>query len=66
MIEDALKKVKIETMVDIFLGSGTSAEVATALGIKWIGFDINKTFENDIKKRIELGGRHRAGMATTL
>jgi DNA modification methylase len=40
------------SVLDPFLGSGTTAEVAIELGIKWIGYEIEETYSIDINKRI--------------
>lgn len=42
-----------KTVIDPFLGSGTTAEVCTKLGIPWIGFEIKKEYSQDIDKRIK-------------
>ncbi len=32
--------------------TGTTAEVCTKLGIKWLGYEINKEYRKDIEKRL--------------
>jgi adenine-specific DNA-methyltransferase len=44
---------KNDTVVDIFLGSGTTGKVAVDLNRKFIGIDLDKTYCNIAKKRIE-------------
>ena len=46
---------KIEIVLDCFMGSGTTASACESLGINYIGFEKNKEYINDIKKRIKLG-----------
>ncbi len=55
VVRDSRWKIDVKTIMDPFLGSGTTAQVASHLGLKWIGFEINKQYENDIRKRIALG-----------
>lgn len=52
---DILKRTKPESVLDPFLGSGTTAHTCEALGIKWLGFEIEQRYSIDINKRIELG-----------
>jgi len=47
-----LKKLKPESVIDPFIGSGTTAEVCTKLGIKWLGYEINEVYSQDINKRL--------------
>lgn len=42
LVIDFLKKRKIKTVVDPFVGSGTVVAVANAMGLKAIGIDIDK------------------------
>jgi len=42
-----------DTILDPFVGSGTSAFVSDRLGRNFIGIDIDSQYMNDIKKRIE-------------
>jgi DNA modification methylase len=41
-----------ESVIDPFLGSGTTAEVCTKLGIPWIGYELNEVYSQDINKRL--------------
>jgi len=51
--EDLIKRLQPKTIIDPFLGSGTTAEVCTKLGIPWIGYEINKIYSVDIDKRLK-------------
>lgn len=42
-----------DTVIDPFLGSGTTAEVCEDLGIKWLGFEIKEEYKQDINRRID-------------
>jgi len=46
-----------ETVLDPFLGSGTTTKVAAYLSRKSIGYEINKTYLPVIKKKIGVEGR---------
>ena len=37
-----LESVKPKNVIDPFIGSGTTAEVCTKLGIPWVGYEINE------------------------
>ncbi len=52
-------KLKPKSVIDPFIGSGTTAEVCEELGIKWLGFEIMDEYIPDIKKRINLGIQRR-------
>ena len=43
------------SVIDPYLGSGTTAEVCESLGIHWIGYEIMKEYAPDIEKRIARG-----------
>lgn len=43
---------KGETVLDPFLGSGTTAVVADRLGRRWIGIELNKTYVSLAKRRL--------------
>ncbi len=45
--------VKPTSVLDPFLGSGTTAEVCTKLGIPWLGYEINKVYSQDINMRLK-------------
>jgi DNA modification methylase len=46
---------KPKTILDPFLGSGTTAEVCESLGIPWLGFEIMEEYAPGIEKRIKRG-----------
>ena len=48
-----LFQLKPKSVLDIFMGSGTAAAAATKLGIKWLGYEINKIYSQDIEKRLK-------------
>ena len=48
-----IKNLKPKSVIDPFLGSGTTAEVCTKLGIKWLGYEINEVYSQDINKRLK-------------
>jgi len=50
--EDLITQLKPISVIDPFLGSGTTAEVCTKLGIKWLGYEINEVYSQDINKRL--------------
>jgi len=41
-----------DLVLDPFMGSGTTAEVAEKLGRKWLGFELNRTYKELIEERI--------------
>ena len=43
-----------DSILDPFMGSGTSAIASIELGRKWVGFEISEEYVDSIKKRIEL------------
>ena len=43
------------TVLDIFLGSGTTAQLAQRLGMNWIGIDLD--LRNDALQRERIGGQ---------
>lgn len=43
------------SVLDPFLGSGTTAEVCEELGIPWLGFELMEEYSPDIEKRIKRG-----------
>ena len=45
-------KHPITSILDCFLGSGCTCEAAEFLGIKWLGFEIDETYKEDIVKRM--------------
>lgn len=46
---------KPTSVIDPFLGSGTTAEVCEELGIPWVGYEKDPVYSSDIKLRIEKG-----------
>ena len=50
--EYILKKLKPKSVLDCFMGSGTTAEVCTKFGIKWVGYELNPIYKQDIDKRL--------------
>lgn len=52
---DILSDLRPKTVVDPFLGSGTTAQACTQLEIKWLGYEIASKYEPDIQKRIRRG-----------
>ena len=52
--------IKPRSVIDPFLGSGTTAEVCESLGIPWLGFEIMADYAPDIQKRIDRGIKRHA------
>jgi len=50
-----MDRLKPSSVLDPFLGSGTTAEVCEELGIPWLGYEIMGDYEEDIRKRIKSG-----------
>ena len=57
-----IKELKPISVLDPFLGSGTTAEVCEGLGIPWLGYELNididgnpADYDKDIEKRIQRG-----------
>ena len=48
-----IEEYQPKSVLDIFLGSGTTAEICEKMGIPWLGYDIG--YESDIEKRIQKG-----------
>ncbi len=57
LVYEIFRQLKPKSVLDPFLGSGTTAEICESLGIKWLGYEIdeNGVYSNIIKKRIEIG-----------
>ncbi len=55
VLESIINEVNPSSVLDPFMGSGGVAEVCEARGIKWLGFEINKAYTNDVRKRIKKG-----------
>ena len=49
---DLISQLKPKSVIDPFMGSGTTAEVCTKLGIPWIGYEMNKSYKQDIDARL--------------
>ena len=45
--------IKPKSIIDPFMGSGTTAAVCTKLGIPWIGYEINEIYSQDINRRLK-------------
>lgn len=52
---DIINRARPYSVLDPFLGSGTTSQVCEAKGIPWIGFEVVNEYHVDIDKRIELG-----------
>jgi hypothetical protein len=52
-----LKRLYPASVIDPFMGSGTTAEVCEELGINYLGFEIMEEYSVDIEKRIQRGIR---------
>ena len=50
-----IKKLAPESVIDPFLGSGTTAQACEELGIPYLGFEIVDEYAADIEKRGNLG-----------
>ena len=48
-------KLKPISVIDPFLGSGTTSEICEHLGIPWLGYEIMEEYAPDIEKRIKRG-----------
>ena len=48
-----LVSVNATSVIDPFIGSGTTAEVCTKLGIPWLGYEIKEIYSQDINKRLK-------------
>jgi site-specific DNA-methyltransferase (adenine-specific) len=56
---DIIERARPRSVLDPFLGSGTTAQVCTFLGIPWLGFEIVGDYKIDIDRRIEIGKEMR-------
>jgi hypothetical protein len=50
-----IAKFRPTSILDPFLGSGTTAQCCEEMGIPWLGFEIMEEYAPDIEKRIQLG-----------
>lgn len=55
IIERAKEFLDIRSVIDPFLGSGTTAEVCEWLNLRWLGLEVKEDYAVDIDRRIELG-----------
>jgi len=55
-----LEAVRPESVLDCFIGSGRSALVCEALGIRWLGFEKEQKYIPDIEHHIKLGIKEHA------
>jgi DNA modification methylase len=53
--EMIIKSQNPTSVLDPFLGSGTTAEVCESLKIPWLGYEIMEAYKPDIEKRIKRG-----------
>ena len=54
-----ITELKPVSVIDPFLGSGTTAEVCEYLGIRWLGFEKEERYAPDIEKRVKNGQKKR-------
>jgi DNA modification methylase len=50
-----ISDTKAESILDVFMGSGTTACSSIMLGKKWLGYEIMEAYKPDIEKRIKRG-----------
>lgn len=50
-----IERLKPKTVLDPFIGSGTTGEVCEELGIKWVGLEKESKYKPDIERRINNG-----------
>ena len=53
LIQKILKELHSKSVIDPFMGSGTTAEACNKLGIPWLGYEINEVYSQDINKRLK-------------
>ena len=63
VLQSIFSQLKPPSVIDPFLGSGTTGQVCESLGIKWLGFEINEIYIPDIEKRINIGISDKSGKA---
>ncbi len=51
--ETLISQLNPSSVIDPFMGSGTTAEVCTKLDIPWIGYEINEVYSHDINLRLK-------------
>ena len=52
---EIIRQMKPSSMLDPFLGSGTTAEVCEESGVRWLGFEIKEEYAPDITMRANAG-----------
>ena len=52
LVSKILERQKPKTIIDPFMGSGTTAHSCIQLGIKYVGYELEKEYKKDIDKRI--------------
>lgn len=60
LYKDLIKDAKPISILDPFLGSGTTAQCCEEMGIPWLGYEIMEEYAPDIEKRIQLGIKSHA------
>ena len=61
--EDLIKRLKPKSVIDPFIGSGTTAEVCKKLNIPWIGYEINEAYSHDINIRLNKINLTKSGVS---
>ena len=51
LIKDILLATRPDSVIDPFMGSGTTGYASNILGIKWMGYEINKEYKKQNEKR---------------
>lgn len=52
---EILEQINPSSVLDVFLGSGTTAQVCEEMGIPWLGYEILEAYHPDIQYRIAQG-----------
>ncbi|KKM72881.1 hypothetical protein LCGC14_1416000 [marine sediment metagenome] len=60
--EDLIKRLKPKSVIDPFIGSGTTAEVCLNLGIPYIGYEISPIYKQDMDLRIIGSNLSKSGL----
>ncbi|KKN34300.1 hypothetical protein LCGC14_0794970 [marine sediment metagenome] len=60
--EDLILRLKPKSVIDPFIGSGTTAEVCKKLNIPWIGYEINPIYKEDIESRLNSINLTKSGL----
>lgn len=61
--EDLIKRLNPKSVIDPFMGSGTTAEVCKKLNIPWIGYEINEIYSQDVNKRLNKINLTKSGVS---